>query len=410
MKSDKIPFLDLVSPHRELEQELTSVFTSALRAGGFVGGPMVEEFESKFAEFCGAKHAVAVNSGTDALRFALFATGIKPNDVVITVPNTFIATTEAITQAGASPMFVDIDDRTFTMSAQKLESFFQDDCVLDASSGKMLVKKSRRPVTAIIPVHLYGQTADMDAINTIAEKYGCVVIEDACQAHGSSYFSEKRNEWNRAGAFGKAAAFSFYPGKNLGALGEGGAVTTDDETIAAFIRKIRDHGQQKKYYHDVEGYNGRLDAIQAGFLSVKLNHLERWNEARREHARYYNYLFEKIDTVVTPYEPKWAKSVYHLYVIRVLHRDELQKHLSNVGIGTGLHYPVPLHMQKAYAYLPYKKGDFPVAEKTAEEILSLPMFPELTEQQQESVVESIADFIENEKTRQLFPEPVASPA
>jgi dTDP-4-amino-4,6-dideoxygalactose transaminase len=294
------------------------------------------------------------------------------------------------------------------MSAQKLESFFQDDCVRDASSGKMLVKKSRRPVTAIIPVHLYGQTADMDAINTVAEKYGCVVIEDACQAHGASYFSKKRNEWNKAGVFGKAAAFSFYPGKNLGALGEGGAVTTNDENIAAFVRKIRDHGQQKKYYHDIEGYNGRLDAIQAGLLSVKLKHLDRWNEARRKHAQYYNYLFEKIDTVVTPYEPKWAKSIYHLYVIRVSHRDELQKHLSDCGIGTGLHYPVPLHMQKAYAYLPYNKGDFPLSEKAALEILSLPMFPELTEEQQETVVESIADFNENPETALRVPQPIAS--
>jgi dTDP-4-amino-4,6-dideoxygalactose transaminase len=408
MKSGKIPFLDLVSPHRELEKELTAVFTNALRSGSFVGGPLVEEFESKFAEFCGAGHAVAVNSGTDALRFALFAAGIKPNDGVITVPNTFIATTEAISQVQASPLFVDIDDRTFTMSAQKLESFFQDDCVRDASSGKMLVKKSRRPVTAIIPVHLYGQTADMDAINTVAEKYGCVVIEDACQAHGASYFSKKRNEWNKAGVFGKAAAFSFYPGKNLGALGEGGAVTTNDENIAAFVRKIRDHGQQKKYYHDIEGYNGRLDAIQAGLLSVKLKHLDRWNEARRKHAQYYNYLFEKIDTVVTPYEPTWAKSIYHLYVIRVSHRDELQKHLSDCGIGTGLHYPVPLHMQKAYAYLPYNKGDFPLSEKAALEILSLPMFPELTEEQQETVVESIADFNENPETALRVPQPMAS--
>jgi dTDP-4-amino-4,6-dideoxygalactose transaminase len=395
MTSDRIPFLDLVSPHHELEKELTAVFTTALRAGSFVGGPMVEEFESKFARFCGSKHAIAVSSGTDALRFALSAAGVKPSDIVVTVPNTFIATTEAISQAGASPMFVDIDERTYTMSPDKLEDFFNDQCVFDAGSGKMLEKKSRQPVTAIIPVHLYGQTADMDSIRAIAEKFDCIVIEDACQAHGAGYFSKKSNEWKRAGVLGRAAAFSFYPGKNLGALGEGGAVTTDDDEIAAVIRKVRDHGQQKKYFHDMEGYNGRLDAIQAGFLSVKLSHLDRWNEQRREHAHYYNYLFANFGGVVTPHEPKWAKSVYHLYVIRVARRNELQKHLSENGIGTALHYPVPLHLQKAYAYLPHKTGEFPVAEKAASEILSLPMFPGLTEEQQEIIVEAISDFMEN---------------
>jgi dTDP-4-amino-4,6-dideoxygalactose transaminase len=394
MKSVKIPFLDLVGPHEELGKELTSVFTRALHSGSFVGGPMVEEFESQFARFCGSRHAVAVNSGTDALRFALFSAGIKPLDVVLTVPNTFIATTEAISQVGALPMFVDVDKRTYTMSPQELESFFQDSCVFDAVSGKMMVKKSRRPVTAIVPVHLYGQTADMDAILAIAEKYGCTVIEDACQAHGASYFSETRAGWYKAGVFGRAAAFSFYPGKNLGALGEGGAVTTDDDEMAAMIRKLRDHGQQKKYFHDMEGYNGRLDAIQAGFLSVKLSHLEQWNVERREHAHYYHYLFDGFESVIAPIEPKWAKSVFHLYVIRVPHRDELMKHLTDAGIGTGLHYPVPLHLQKAYAHLLYEKGDFPITEKAAGEILSLPMFPGLTEEQQETIVESVADFMD----------------
>jgi dTDP-4-amino-4,6-dideoxygalactose transaminase len=408
MTSGKIPFLDLVGLHRELEKELTSVFTGALRSGSFVGGPMVEEFESAFAGFCGAKHAVAVNSGTDALRFALFAAGIKPHDVVITVPNTFIATTEAISQVGASPLFVDIDEQTYAMSPVKLETFFLNDCTFDASRAKMVVKKTRRPVTAIVPVHLYGQTADMDAIGSIADKYGCVVIEDACQAHGAAYFSKKRKGWYKAGVFGKAAAFSFYPGKNLGALGEGGAVTTDDDEIAGMIKKLREHGQAKKYYHDMEGYNGRLDAIQAGFLSVKLKHLDRWNEARRERAHYYKYLFENFDGVVVPHEPKWAKAIYHLYVIRVARRDELQKHLSDAGIGTGLHYPLPLHLQKAYAHLSYEKGDFPVAEKAAAEILSLPMFPGLTEEQQKAVVESIAGFMDNSKTVVLFPQTAQS--
>jgi len=408
MTSGKIPFLDLISPHVELEKELTAVFTDALRSGSFVGGPMVENFESQFARFCGSKHAIAVNSGTDALRFALFSAGIKPLDVVLTVPNTFIATTEAISQVGASPMFVDIDERTYCMSPQKLDEFFQVNCIFDIESGKMMVKRTKRPVTAIVPVHLYGQVADMDAILAIAEKYGCIVIEDACQAHGAAYFSEKRNAWRKAGVFGKAAAFSFYPGKNLGALGEGGAVTTDDDEMAAMIKMLREHGQQKKYFHDIEGYNGRLDAIQAGFLSVKLAHLERWNEERRECAHYYNHLLDSFDSVVTPYEPKWSKSVYHLYVVRVPRRDEFQKHLADAGVSTGLHYPLPLHLQKAYAHLPYEKGDFPVTEKAAAEIVSLPMFPGLTEEQQEVVVASIADFMEDPKTALLVTQPTAA--
>jgi dTDP-4-amino-4,6-dideoxygalactose transaminase len=408
MTSGKIPFLDLVSPHVELEKELTEVFTNALRSGSFVGGPMVENFESQFARFCGSKHAIAVNSGTDALRFALFSAGVKPSDVVVTVPNTFIATTEAISQVGASPMFVDIDESTYCISPQKLEEFFKVCCIFDVASGKMLLKKTKRPVTAIVPVHLYGQVADMDSILGIAEKYNCIVIEDACQAHGASYFSEKNNTWRKAGVFGKAAAFSFYPGKNLGALGEGGAVTTDDDEIAAMIKKLREHGQQKKYFHDIEGYNGRLDAIQAGFLSVKLAHLERWNEKRRESAHYYNYLLSNERDVIAPFEPKCAKSVYHLYVVRVPRRDELQKHLTDAGISTGLHYPLPLHLQKAYAHLVYGEGAFPVTEKAAAEILSLPMFPGLTEEQQEIVVASITDFMEDPNKIPVLAQPAAS--
>jgi dTDP-4-amino-4,6-dideoxygalactose transaminase len=399
MTTETIPFLDLSGPHIALEKELTDVFITALRGGKFVGGAAVENLERQFALFCGVNHAIAVSSGTDALRFALFAAGVKPGDIAITVPNTFIATTEAISQVGANPVFVDVDAQTYTMSPRKLEAFFQKNCRTDKTTGKTVLKESGEPVTAILPVHLYGQMADMDAILDLANQHGCTVIEDACQAHGAAYLSKKTNAWHKAGVMGKAAAFSFYPGKNLGALGEGGMVTTNDPGIDDTVRVLRDHGQRKKYYHDMEGYNGRLDAIQAGFLSVKLQHLDHWNNERRERAHYYNYLFDEFDGVVPPFEPDWSKAVYHLYVIRVADRDELKQYLDEQGIGTGLHYPVPLHLQKAYEMLGYREGDFPVSENAAKEILSLPMFPTLTEEQQDHVAESIADFMESKKSK-----------
>ena len=265
---NSIPFLDLITPHVELEQELVAVFQRALRTAGFIGGPMVEEFEKSFAAFCGTKHSIAISSGTDALRFAIMACGIKPGDVVVTVPHTFIATTEAISQAGALPEFVDIDERTYNMDPEKLQEYLEQQCEKD-KSGKLISRRSGRPVTAIVPVHLYGQMVDMDAILDLAARFGLVVIEDACQAHGAEYFSRKQNRWMKAGSMGRAAAFSFYPGKNLGACGEAGAVTTNDTAVAKKISMLRDHGQAEKYYHDIEGYNGRLDAIQAGLLHTQ---------------------------------------------------------------------------------------------------------------------------------------------
>ncbi|MCU0609551.1 MAG: DegT/DnrJ/EryC1/StrS family aminotransferase [Chitinispirillaceae bacterium] len=391
--TESIPFLNLSLPHLALEDELSAVFLSALRSGVFVGGPMVAEFESLFAQYCKTAHAVAVNSGTDALRFALMAAGIKKNDVVITVPNTFIATTEAISQAGAIPLFVDVDDEFRTMDPEALRSVLSRCCTFDVASGRTVLKYSGNPVTAIVPVHLYGQMADMDALGQIAENYSLTVIEDACQAHGASYYSLVKNCWMKAGSMGKSAAFSFYPGKNLGCLGEGGAVTTNDDRIARTIAMLRDHGQAKKYHHDFEGYNGRLDAIQAGMLSVKLAHLDKWNDLRRQHARTYTELLgERGVPVQTPIEPEWAKSIYHLYVIRTPERDALQAHLAERGIGTGLHYPVPLHLQKAYDGRQFATGDFPVTERHAREILSLPMFPEITDEQQVIVVDAIAEF------------------
>src|SRR5271169_1393023 len=374
----KVPFLDLVTPHKELEEELLAVVKKAFSNAGFIGGPMVEEFEREFAQFCDAKFCVGVNSGTDALRFAFMAAGVEPGDIVVTVPHTFIATTEAISQAGATIAFVDIDETTYTLDPEKLRTYFEKNCEFDAKSGKLIERASKQRVAAVVPVHLYGQMADMDPIMDLAAKYNLVVIEDACQAHGAEYFSNKANAWRKAGSIGKAAAFSFYPGKNLGAGGEAGAATTNDESMARRMRMIRDHGQAKKYYHDIEGYNGRLDSIQAGWLSIKLRHLAKWNESRRKLAHRYHTLFaEAKDSMAIPVEASWTKGVYHLYVVRVQDREALQAHLAEAGIGTGIHYPIPLHLQKAYQHLGYRKGAFPVAERVAGEIVSLPMFPQL---------------------------------
>lgn len=399
--NNNIPFLDLIAPHVELKDELTNVFHQALQTAGFIGGPMVEEFENAFAAFCTAKHAIGVNSGTDALRFALTACGVQSGDVVLTVPHTFIATTEAISQAGALPEFIDIDEQTYNMSVEKLQLFLEEQCTRDCA-GKLISDRSGRPVTAIVPVHLYGQMADMDPILELADAFGLVVIEDACQAHGAEYFSRKANRWVKAGSVGSAAAFSFYPGKNLGACGEAGAATTNDGEVARKIRMLRDHGQAQKYYHDIEGYNGRLDAIQAGLLHIKLAYLAQWNALRRERAAEYNRLIAGIDFVTRPYEPSWSRGVYHLYVIRSTDRDGMMKHLKTVGIGTGIHYPVPLHLQKAYSWLNYVAADFPVTSRVAGEIVSLPMFPQLTAKQQERVAGEIGNFTARAHTRANF--------
>jgi dTDP-4-amino-4,6-dideoxygalactose transaminase len=392
-QNGKVPFVDLVSLHRELEVELLEVCRRTLESAAFIGGAEVEGFEREFAEFCGTKFSVGVNSGTDALRFALMAAGVRLGDIVVTVPHTFIATTEAISQAGARPDFVDIDPRTYNMEAEKLQQYLERHCVFDSLSGRYVHKAIGRPVTAVVPVHLYGQMADMDPILEIAERYKLLVVEDACQAHGAEYFSKKQSRWLKAGSAGAAAAFSFYPGKNLGACGEGGAVTTSDPEIADRVKMLRDHGQSKKYYHDAEGYNGRLDAIQAGMLRVKLQHLSRWNEQRRESARIYDELLAPMAGVVKqPYQPSSSKSVYHLYVVRAQNREELQKHLTNAGVGTGIHYPIPVHLQNAYASFGWKQGDFPASELAADQVLSLPMFAGLTTVQQRSVAEAISQF------------------
>jgi len=389
-----IPFLDLVTPHRELAPELTEVFTRVLNTAGFIGGPVLEQFENAFAEFCEAKYCVGVSSGTDALRFALMAAGVKFGDIVITVPNTFIATTEAISQAGAEPRFVDVDERTYNMDPVQVRKYVTESCTFDPRMELLIDNRTGKPVTAIVPVHLYGQMADMDELLEIAQQYNLSLVEDACQAHGAQYFSRKENRWRTAGSMGIAAAFSFYPGKNLGACGEAGAATTNDETLARKMRMLRDHGQAKKYYHDMEGYNGRLDSIQAGLLHVKLKHLSGWNQSRQERAAKYNELLSAASAdIKAPFEPSWSKAIYHLYVIQVENREAVQVALAKENIGTGIHYPIPLHLQKAYANQGYRAGDFPVTEKAAERILSLPMFPTLSEADQVRVVETLIRIV-----------------
>jgi dTDP-4-amino-4,6-dideoxygalactose transaminase len=386
----KIPFLDIIAPHVELEEELCAIFQTALRTAGFVGGPMVENFENEFAKFCDARYCVGVGSGTDALRFALIAADVPPASIVITVPSTFIATTEAITQAGAVPCFVDIDEHTYNMDPVKLLEFLKTECTTNETSRRTIHRKTGAQVSAVVPVHLYGQMVDMDSILEVTERFHLLVIEDACQAHGAQYYSEREKRWRPAGSMGISAAFSFYPGKNLGACGEAGAVTTNDEDIANRVRMLRDHGQSRKYFHDVEGYNGRLDSIQAGILSTKLQHLAEWNGKRQAIAARYNELLGMhTDSLKLPYEPSWSRAVYHLYVVQAADRNELQKQLAAAGIATGIHYPIPLHLQKAYRSLGYPPGAFPVAEAAATRILSLPMYPNLNFEQLRRVAEQL---------------------
>lgn len=367
----KVPFLDLKAQFKQIENEVLPMVTEAMNNSAFIGGSQVVGFESEFAEYCQSKFCVGVASGTDALRFALIACGIGAGDEVITVSNTFIATTETISQVGAIPVFIDVHPETWNMDVSKIE---------EAISEK---------TKAVIPVHLYGQPANMAPILKIAEEHNLVVIEDACQAHGALYNDKK------AGSMGIAGCFSFYPGKNLGAFGEGGAVVTQDKRIADKIRMIRDHGQNEKYFHEIEGYNGRLDAIQAGILRIKLKRLDDWNQARKQNAAYYSENLSGIHGLTIPADADFSTSVYHLYVILVNDRDGLQQFLKEKGIATGLHYPLPLHLQKAYNHLGYKKGDFPVTESAAKRLLSLPMYPELTHQQIEYIVESTKEFMNN---------------
>jgi dTDP-4-amino-4,6-dideoxygalactose transaminase len=390
-----VPFLDLVSPHRELHDEILAVVSQALSTAVFTNGPMVLQFETAFAEFCGTRHCLGVGSGTDALRFALLAAGIGAGQAVVTVPNSFIATAEAIVQTGALPEFVDVDPRTCNLDVVKLREYLHTRCQGDGHG--LISRRSGRRITAIVPVHLYGQPADMDPILELAAHHELAVIEDACQAHGAEYFSQAASRWLQAGAMGQAAAFSFYPGKNLGACGEAGAVTTNDDELARKVRMLRDHGQVRKYEHAIEGYNGRMDAIQAGILFAKLRRLREGNRQRREVAAIYHKLFARCEGVALPFELECTRSNYHLFVIRVQDRDLILDCLTHAGIGAAVHYPVPIHLQAAFRHLGYKAGDFPVAERLATEVLSLPMYPHLDKLEQLRVVEEVRDLLAGQK-------------
>jgi dTDP-4-amino-4,6-dideoxygalactose transaminase len=361
-----IPFLDLKAQNRALREELLEAAGRVLDSCQFVLGDEVAAFEEEFAAFCTVKHAVGVNTGTSALHLALLAAGIGPGDEVVTVSHTFVATVSAIRYAGAKPVLVDVDPTSFTMDPRLLE--------------RAITKRTK----AILPVHLYGQPADMDPILEIGRKHGVCVIEDACQAHGAEY------KGRRAGSMGHMAAFSFYPGKNLGACGEGGALVTNDPELAKRVRMLRDWGQDRRYHHALEGFNYRMDGLQGAFLRVKLGHLPAWTEARRAHAARYRQLFAG-STVRFPTEMPYAKHAYHLYAVMAPARDALQAALHDKGIATGFHYPTPVHLQPCFATLGYQKGDLPRTERAAAEEISLPMYPELTEDQIRAVAAAVLE-------------------
>lgn len=364
----KVPFLDLKAQYESLKDEIRIAIQNVLDSCSFAGGPFVEGFEKEFAAYCHCNYAIGVGSGTEALWLSLLALGIGPGDEVVTVPNTFIATVEAISFCGAKPAFVDVDERTCTMDPLRLEDYLRSRF---SHNGSPLTARPK----AVIPVHLFGQTADMDPIIEIAERYGLYVIEDSCQAHGAEY------RGRRAGSLGDLGCFSFYPGKNLGAYGDAGAVTTNDQSLWEKIRILRDHGQPKKYQHDKIGWNARMDGIQGSILGVKLKRLDQWNESRRKNAELYNILLAESEEIFVPTAAEYAKHVYHIYAIRSLDRDDLLARLKKKNIHCGIHYPVPIHLTAAYQDLGWGKGEFPTAETAADQLISLPMFPELTEDQ-----------------------------
>lgn len=366
----RVPLVDLKAQHQELRAELEPAFRQVVEQARFSAGPFVSRFEQEFASFCGCRFAVGVGNGTETLWLTLMALGIGPGHEVVTVPNTFIATAEAIRLTGATPVFIDVDEETYTMKPTLLEA--------------AITARTR----AILPVHLFGQPADLDPICDLARAAGLAVVEDASQAHGADY------KGRRAGSIGIAGCFSFYPSKNLGACGEAGAVVTNDPDLAERVRRLRDHGQNSKYDHAEFGWNARMDDLQAALLSIKLKRLPQWNEARRKNASRYGHLLSGLEGVRTPREASYAKHVYHIYAVRLARRDGLKATLQESGIECGIHYPVPLHLQPAFSYLKLEGGRFPVAESCARELLSLPMFPELTEEQMEYVAAEASRFLQ----------------
>lgn len=369
----KVPFLDLKAHHEPIREQLEAAISAVIDTNAYAGGPFVARFEEEFAAYCGARFAVGVGNGTDALWLSLLALGVGPGDEVITVPSTFMATAEAITYCGARPVFVDIDPQTYTMDPGQVE--------------RAITSRTK----AIIPVHLFGLVADLEAVLAIASRHGLPVVEDACQAHGALRHGRK------AGTLGATGCFSFYPGKNLGALGEAGAVITNDEALKNRMQVLRDHGQARKYYHSMIGWNGRMDGIQGAVLSVKLKVLDASNARRRAHARLYNELLAGVEEIITPIEPASCQHVYHVYAVRVAHRDQVLSRMGERGVACGIHYPVPVHLQEAYRFLGYGEGSFPVAERCASEFLSLPMFPELTPGQVETVVRELKACVVSRK-------------
>lgn len=360
----QVPFVDLKSQYQKIKKEIEKEVLEVLNSGRYISGPKVESFEKEFAKFCGAKYCLAVNNGTSALLLALLALGIKKGDEVITQPNTFVATVEAIIFAGAKPVFVDVDSKTYNLDPVKVE--------------KAITQKTK----AILPVHLFGQLSDMRAILKIAKKHNLFVVEDCAQAHGAEY-QMTNGEWRKAGSFGDIGCFSFYPTKVLGACGEGGGVVTSDEKLFQKMKRIRDNGSEKKYYHQEIGFNFRLEELQAAILGIKMKSLIRWIELRRSAAKFYDKLLGNSNS---------GRGVFYVYVIRSKERDELQEYLAKEGIGTMIHYPVPVHLQSGYRFLRYKPGDFPEAERAAKEILSLPFWPEITKVQQKYVAQKIKNF------------------
>lgn len=362
-----IPFVDLRAQHLALKREIDEAIARVIENSSFILGREVERFEREFAEYIGARFCVGVSSGTAALQLALIALGIGPGDEVIVPANTFFATAEAVSNVGARPVFVDADPVAYTIDVGKIEA------AINARTR------------AIIPVHLYGQPADLDPILELGKRYGLLVIEDAAQAHGARYRGKK------VGSFGVVSCFSFYPGKNLGAFGEGGAVLTDDAEIAGRVAMLRDHGSERKYHHELIGYNFRMEGIQGAVLSVKLRYLDQWNELRRAHAALYGELLQGTPLIL-PKEMSYAYHVYHLYVVQTEARDALRAALTEAGVQTGIHYPVPIHLQPAYRSLDHRRGDFPEAERQAERVLSLPIYPELTAEQIARVAEVCREF------------------
>lgn len=365
----KIPLVDLKAQYESIKDEIGEAIQRVLDSMQFILGEEVIRFEEEFAKFCNVKYCVGVNSGTDAIYLALRALSIGEGDEVITVSHTFIGTVEPIGLVGAKPVFVDIDPDVYTIDVRKIE--------------EVITVRTK----AIVPVHLYGYPADMEPIIQIAQKYGLEIIEDCAQAHGAEY------EGKKVATIGDIGCFSFFPGKNLGAYGDGGAAVTNNEEVFKKVKMLRNHGRLKKYEHEFEGTNSRLDTLQAAILRVKLKHLEQWTERRIEKAKVYDELLKEVDEVIIPKVLPEAKHVYHLYVIRVKNRDKVQQRLKEKGIATGIHYPIPLHLQPAYKYLGYKEGDFPVTERLTREILSLPIYPELTKEQQFLIVNALKEFV-----------------